>query len=127
MTVKLGDAVALTLNGTRYKVVKDVEPQINKGGKSASEAQEYGDGTADPYFVNSAGGITGLKVVVEEENADAFEKALGLNSMSVVLECVSKSYECTGFVVGDVTISATKRTTSEFDIKVSDGGGVRES
>ena len=67
MTVKLGDAVALTLNGTRYKVVKDVEPQINKGGKSASEAQEYGDGTADPYFVNSAGGITGLKVVVEEE------------------------------------------------------------
>ena len=47
--------------------------------------------------------------------------------MAVVLECLTRSYECTGYILGDVTISATKRTTSEFEIRVSDGGGVRES
>ena len=127
MTVKLGDAVTLTLKGTHYKIVKDVEPEITKGGKIASESQEYGDGTADPVLKIIPGSITGLKIVVEEENESKFAEAQGLDTMAVVLECVSKSYECNGFIVGDVKISATKRTTSEFDIIVSDGAGVRES
>ena len=124
---KCGDAVALTLNGTRYKIVKGNEPQVNKGGKVIEESQDYGDGTSDAIFSNKPAGITGLQIVVDEENAEAFEKAKGMESMGVVLETVTKSYECTGYILGEVTISSTKRTTSEFEIKVSDGGGVRES
>lgn len=123
---RCGDAVAITLNGTRYKVPKGLEFQINKGGKRNSEAQDYGDGTSDPYQVIDAAGMTGLQIIVDEENKEAFETTKGLSSIPVVVECVSKSYECTGYIVGDVTVSGTKCTTSEFEIKVSDGGGVRE-
>lgn len=124
---RIGDAVAVTLNGTRYKMVQGIEPQVNKGGLHASESQDYGDGTSDPYMQYQPAGITGLQLVIDEENAESFESAKKLSSMGVVLECISKSYECTGYILGDVTISATKRTTSEFEIRVSDGGGVRES
>lgn len=123
----IGDAVAVTLGGTRYKVVQGIEPQVNKGGLHASESQDYGDGTSEPYMQNQPAGITGLQVLVEPENEEAFNKAKSLKSMAVVLECLSRSYECTGYILGDVTISSTKRTTSEFEIRVSDGGGVRES
>lgn len=123
----IGDAVAVTLNGTRYKVVQGIEPQVNKGGLHASESQDYGDGTSEPYMQNQPAGITGLQVLVESENEEAFNNAKSLKSMGVVLECLSRSYECTGYILGDVTISSTKRTTSEFEIRVSDGGGVRES
>lgn len=123
----IGDAVAVTLNGTRYKVVQGIEPQVNKGGLHASESQDYGDGTSEPYMQNQPAGITGLQVLVETENEEAFNNAKSLKSMGVVLECLSRSYECTGYILGDVTISSTKRTTSEFEIRVSDGGGVRES
>lgn len=123
----IGDAVAVTLNGTRYKVVQGIEPQVNKGGLHASESQDYGDGTSEPYMQNQPAGITGLQVLVEPENEEAFNNAKSLKSMGVVLECLSRSYECTGYILGDVTISSTKRTTSEFEVRVSDGGGVRES
>jgi hypothetical protein len=123
----IGDAVALTLNGVRYKVVQGIEPQVNKGGKHASESQDYGDGSSEPYMQIQPAGITGLQVLVDKENEEAFQNAKGLDSMAVVLECLTRSYECTGYILGDVTISATKRTTSEFEIRVSDGGGVRES
>lgn len=124
---RIGDAVAITLNGTRFKVVQGIEPQVNKGGRHASEGQDYGDGTSDPYMVNSPAGITGLQVLVDEENKEAFDNAQSLSSMPVVLECIAKSYECTGYILGDPTISATKRISSEFEIRVSDGSGVRES
>ena len=119
----IGDAVALTLNGVRYKVVQGIEPQVNKGGKHASESQDYGDGSSEPYMQIQPAGITGLQVLVDKENEEAFQnaKAATKNRHS------GKSYECTGYILGDVTISATKRTTSEFEIRVSDGGGVRES
>lgn len=127
MTVKCGDAVSISLNGTKYKVLKGTEPQVNKGGKVIEEDQEYGDGTSSPYLSNKVASISGLQIVVEEENSDAFEAAKSLGAMPVVLECVSKSYECTGYILGEVTISAPKRTTSEFTIKVPDGAGIRES
>ena len=123
----IGDVEYITLNGTRFKVVQGIEPQVNKGGLHASESQDYGDGTSEPYMQKQPAGITGLQVLVEAENEEAFEHAKTLKSMPVVLQCLSRSYECSGYILGDVTISAPKRITSEFEIRVSDGGGVRES
>lgn len=127
MTIKCSDAVSISLNGTKYKVLKGIEPQVNKGGKCIEDDQEYGDGTSSGLLSIKPASIAGLQIVIEEENNDAFEAAKGLESMPVVLECISKSYECTGYILGEVTVSATKRTSSEFTIKVSDGSSIRES
>lgn len=127
MTMKIGDAQSLSLNGAIYAVPKDAEPQVIKGGLTTSESQEYGDGTADPYQTNAIGKITGLKVKVPEELADSFKEALSNPSMPIVLNTVAKSYELTGYIVGEVTISTTRRISSEFEVHASDGAGVRES
>ncbi len=124
---RCGDAVALMLNGVRYKIPKDTEPTVIKGGKHNSESQEYGDGTSDPVKSIAVSKITGLKITVDEENKDDFDNAKALDSMPVILECVSKSYECTGYIVGTPEVSATKRTTGDFEIHVGDGSGIRES
>ena len=127
MTMKIGDAQSLSLNGSIYAIPKDVEPQVIKGGITISESQEYGDGTADGYQTKSIGKITGLRVKVPEELVDAFKEALANPSMPIVLNTVAKSYELTGYIVGEVSISGTRRLSSEFEVHASDGAGVRES
>lgn len=124
---KIGDAVSLTLNGTKYAIPKDVEPIVTKGGKTISEVQGYGDGTADGYISIVIPKITGLKCKISDDNRDAFEEARKMPSIPIVLECVSKSYELTGCIVGEVGISATKSVTDEFEVNATDGGGIRES
>lgn len=127
MTMKIGDAQSLSLNGTIYAIPKDAEPQVTKGGLTISESQEYGDGTADGYQTKTIGKISGLRVKVPEELTAAFDEALANPSMPIVLNTVAKSYELTGYIVGDVTISSTRRLSSEFEVHASDGAGVRES
>lgn len=127
MATKIGDAVALILNGTRFAIPKDTEPVVTKGGKTITEVQGYGDGTADGYLSIVVPKITGLKVKISEDNKDAFESARQSTSIPIVLECISKSFELTGCIVGEVGISATKSVTDEFEVDALDGGGIRES
>lgn len=127
MVMKIGDAVSLSLNGTIFAIPKDVEPEVTKGGIYNSETQEYGDGTGDPYQKKAIGKITGLKVKVPPEQKDAFDAALANSSMPIVLNTLAKSFELSGHIVGEVTISATRGTSSEFEVHASDGAGVRES
>ena len=124
---KIGDAVSITLNGTKFAIPKDVEPNVIKGGETISEVQAYGDGTADGYVSIVIPKITGLKCKISDDNQDAFESARKNPSIPIVLECVSRSYELTGCIVGEVEISATKRVTGEFEVDAIDGGGIRES
>ena len=124
---KAGDAVSITLNGTKFAIPKDVEPIVNKGGQRATESQTFGDGTSEGYFSVIAAGITGLKVKLKDSNRKAFEDACSLESMPIVYETVGSSYECTGYIVGDFGVSSTKKITDEFAIVVSDGAGIRES
>ena len=127
MSMKIGDAVSLSLNGAKFAIPKDVEPEVTKGGIVISESQEYGDGPADGYQTRAIGKITGLKVKIPPELVDAFDAALANPSMPIVLETLAKSYELNGYIVGEVTRSATRQTSSEFEVHASDGGGVRES
>lgn len=128
MGMKIGDAVSLTLNGAKFAIPKDTEPEVIKGGLIISESQEYGDGTADGYQKRAIGKITGLKVKIPPELVDAFDAALANPSMPIVLETLAKSYELTGYIVGeDISRSSTRQTSSEFEVHASDGAGVRES
>lgn len=127
MATKIGDAVSITLNGTKFAIPKDTEPQVTKGGKKISEMQTYGDGTAEGYLSVVIAKITGLKCKISEENKAAFETACSASSIPIVLECVSKSFELTGCIVGEIEISATKSITNEFEVHCTDGGGIRES
>lgn len=126
MATPIGDAVSLSLNGAKFSIPKDTEPQVTKGGKTNSESQDYGDGTSDPYQTIVKGKITGLKIKVPPELQDAFDAALANPSMPIVLETVATSYELTGYIVGEVEVSATKRVTNEFEVHAADGAGVRE-
>jgi len=124
---KCGDAVSITLNGTKFAIPKDVEPIVNKGGQRITETQGYGDGTADGYFSVITPGITGLKVKINDSNRAAFEAACGLASMPIVYETIGSSFELTGCIVGDFGISSTKKISDEFAVSVTDGSGIRES
>lgn len=124
---KIGDAVSLTINGTRFAIPKDTEPNVIKGGETITETQAYGDGTADSYVSNVLPRITGLRVKVSEANKDAFEAARKKPDIPIVLNCIAKSYELTGSIVGEIEISATKQMTSEFEVHCTDGAGIRES
>ena len=127
MVTKIGDAVSLSLNGTKFAIPKDTEPVVTKGGKTITETQSYGDGTGDPYMSIVIPKIAGLKIKVSEENKEAFESARQNPSIPIVLECISKSFELTGCIVGEASVSATKSVTDEFEVHALDGGGIRES
>lgn len=124
----LGDIISVSINGTRFKAVKDAEPEIIPGGTVTTEMQEYGDGTADPIKTIKTGQINGLQVFVDIPDEDAFKAALAADAVPVVVECTRGSYETTGCIVGeDITISAKTRKSSEFEVHCTDGGGVRAS
>jgi len=124
---KCGDAISLTLNGVKYAIPKDVEPNVIKGGLKNTDTQDYGDGTADTYQSNVIPKITGLQVKISEANKDAFETACGTPDIPIILETVTKSYELTGSIVGEVEISATRNKTGDFEVRCTDGAGIRES
>lgn len=124
---KVGDAVSLTINGTKFAIPKDTEPNVNKGGETITDTQDFGDGTADSYVSNVVPKITGLKIKVSDANKEAFETARRTPDIPIILACVSKSYELTGSVVGEIEISATKQITNEFEVRCTDGAGIRET
>ena len=124
---KIGDAVSLTLDGAKFAIPKDTEPNVIKGGLKNTDTQDYGDGTADTYMSNVLPKITGLKVKISEANKEVFEKACSTPDIPVLLETVAKSYELTGSVIGEIEISTTKQVTSEFEVRCTDGAGIRES
>lgn len=124
---KIGDITAITLDGTKYAVPKDTEPKVIKGGETITETQGYGDGTADGYVSIVVPRITGVRVKLSDDNRDAFENARKKVDIPVVVHGISKSYECTGCIVGEVETSATRSITEEFEIHVTDGSGIRES
>lgn len=123
----IGDAISLTINGVRYAIPKDTEPNVIKGGDKITDTQEYGDGTADSYVSKVIPKITGLRVKISKDNSDAFEQACGTPDIPIILTCVQKSYELTGSVVGEIEISATRGMTGEFEVHATDGTGIRET
>ncbi len=105
---KCGDAIALIANGTRFAIPKDKEPNVIKGGLINTDTVDYGDGTADTYKSNVIPKITGLAVKVSEANKEAWDNACKAEDIPIILECVSKSYELTGSIIGEIEISTTK-------------------
>ena len=122
-----GNLIAVTLNGTRFRAVQDVEPNVYKGGKVIEESVELGDGSSEPVYKIRPANISGLQIMLDEENKEQFDSVKALNQMPIVVECVNKTYELTGYIEGEITISATKRTSGDFTVKVKDGSGIRES
>lgn len=123
---RVGDAISLTINGIRYAVPKDTEPNVIEGGETITETQQYGDGTADAYVSINIPRITGLRVKVGESLEESFNQARGMTDIPFTLQCVSKSYELTGCIVGEVEVSATRRITNEFEVHCTDGTGIRK-
>ena len=125
---KCGDAISLTLNGTKFAIPKDTEPNVIDGGLKVTETQEYGDGTADSYMSKVIGKITGLKIKVPASLEDAWANACSTPDIPIILECVSRTYELTGSVIGgEIEVSTTKRLTNEFEVHCTDGAGIRKS
>lgn len=124
----LGNPISVSLDGRKYKIVKDTEPEIVPGGVVATEMQEYGDGTADPVKTVQIGKITGLSVFVPIADEEHFKLVCAKDSMPVVLTCTTGSYEITGCIVGDdLSINTKTRKTGDFDVHCTDGSGVRSS
>ena len=124
---RIGDAISLTIDGTKFSIPKDTEPMKYDGGETISESQTYGDGTSDAYVSIEAAKITGIKVKVNDDNIDDFKDKKAQTNIPFVLQTVSKTYEITGHIVGNPGISTTKSVTEEFEIHCSDGTGIRES
>jgi len=125
---KVGEAVSLTLNGTKFAIPKDTTPNIIEGGQKASDTQDFGDGSSDTYFTNVPAKITGLKVKVPPALDDAWKAACSTADIPIILECISRTYEMTGSVIGAETeIDATKLITNEFECRCTDGAGIRKS
>lgn len=125
---KCGDAISLTLNGTKFAIPKDTEPNVIDGGLKVTETQEYGDGTADSYMSKVIGKITGLKIKVPASLEDAWANACSTPDIPIILECVSRTYELTGSVIGgEIEVSTTKSLTNEFEVHCTDGAGIRKS
>lgn len=124
---KVGDAVSLTINGTKFPIPKDTEPNVIEGGDTITETQQFGDGTADAYVSRNIARITGLRIKVSDALDEAFKSVRSMTDIPIVLQCVSKSYELTGCMVGEVEVSATRRITNEFEVHCTDGSGIRKS
>ena len=124
---KVGDAVSLTINGTKFAIPKDTEPNVIEGGDTITETQQFGDGTADAYVSRNIARITGLRINVSDALDEAFKSVRSMTDVPIVLQCVSKSYELTGCMVGEVEVSATRRITNEFEVHCTDGSGIRKS
>ena len=124
---RIGDAVSLTINGTKYAIPKETEPNVIVGGETITETQQFGDGTADAYVALNIARLTGLRIKVSDDNLSNFLDAKTKTDIPIVLQCVSKSYELTGCLVGEIQISSTKRITNEFEVHCTDGSGIRVS
>ena len=124
---KVGDAISLTINGTKFAIPKDTEPNVIEGGETITDTQQFGDGTADAYVSKNIARITGLRIKVSDALDEAFKSVRSMTDVPIVLQCVSKSYELTGCMVGEVEVSATRRITNEFEVHCTDGCGIRES
>lgn len=124
---RIGDAISLTINGTKFAIPKDTEPQIIEGGDTITETQQFGDGTADAYVSRNIAKITGLRIKVSDALDSVFKNVRSMTDIPFVLQCVAKSYELTGCMVGDVEVSATRRVTNEFEVHCTDGSGIRKS
>jgi len=124
---KVGDAVSLTINGTKFAIPKDTEPNVIEGGDTITETQQFGDGTADAYVSRNIARITGLRIKVSDALDETFKSVRSMTDIPIVLQCVSKSYELTGCMVGEVEVSATRRITNEFEVHCTDGSGIRKS
>ncbi len=125
--MRLGDAISLTIDGTKFAIPKDTEPMISEGGEVITETQTYGDGSADGYVSIELAKITGLKVKLNDLNRDIFKEKRGKTDIPFVLQCVTGTFEITGCIVGDTGYSATKAVTDEFEVHCTDGTGIRRS
>lgn len=121
---KRGPFVAVTINGRKYVAPKDAECEITFGGTLITDTQHYADGTSDSVVTSVEPTVKGLKVKVDDEAE--FYKIIAEPDNPVIIECVCKSYELVGSVVGDVTVN-NKGLTSEFEIRATDGNGIRQS
>ncbi len=125
---KCGDAVSLTLNGTKFAIPKDTEPVVIDGGLKITETQEYGDGTGDSYMSYVLPKITGLRVKVPASLEDAWQNACSTPDIPIILETISRTYELTGSIIGgEAEISTTRNMTNEFEVHCTDGTGIRKS
>lgn len=124
---KVGDAISLTINGTKFSIPKDTTPVVFDGGETVTETQGYGDGTADAIVSIAIPKITGLKIKINDSNADIFTENRKKTDIPFVLQTVSKTYELTGCIVGEFGVDSTKGMTEEFEIHVTDGTGIRKS
>ena len=97
---KVGDAISLTVNGTKYAIPKDTEITIE---------------------------FMGLKVKLSDSNRNTFNEARAKTDLPIVLQCVTKSYEMTGCIVGNKESTANRQITSDFECRCTDGSGIRES
>ena len=84
---------------------------------------EYGE----ERFSRNIARITGLKIKVDETLEKSFKSVKAMTDIPFVLQCVSRSYEVTGCMVGETEISATRGVTNEFEVHCTDGSGIRKS
>ena len=106
---RCGDAVSLTLNGTKFAIPKDTEP-------------------GDSYMSYVLPKITGLRVKVPASLEDAWQNACSTPDIPIILETISRTYELTGSIIGgEAEISTTRNMTNEFEVHCTDGTGIRKS
>lgn len=125
---KGGDAIALTLNGVKFSIPKDVTPTVIDSGIKNTSSEHYGDGTADTIQSVVQGKIKGLKVKIDPAQIDQWKAVCSAVDIPIIYECIACSYEMTGSVIGaEVEIDTTKNQSNEFEVHCTDGSGLRRS
>jgi len=121
---KRGDLISISINGSKFPAPKETEIEVCKGGEMITDTQDYADGTADSVTTIVLPKITGCKLKIDDE--DLFNNLAKTPDLPIIIECVGKSYELTGSIVGEVTVNS-KNISSDFEIRATDGNGIRES
>lgn len=124
---RVSDPVALIVNGTRYAIPKETEITVDFGGETITDTQEFGDGTADAVVSMNIAKFMGVKVKVSDSNRETFNADRAKSDIPIVLQCVTKSYEMTGCVVGSKEMTANRELSGEFECRCTDGSGIRVS
>lgn len=125
--MKIGDAISITFDGTKFPIPKGTEIEMQGGGETITETQGYGDGTADSYVSIETPKLKGVKVKVSTDNEEKFEQVRKTPDIPITLQCVAMSVECTGSIVGEITVSTNKLVTNDFEVHVTDGTGFRKT
>lgn len=121
-----GSSFYLSLNGRRFALPEDLDPQVTLGGLSVKDGLRNGDGSADAQKTVAPGAIRGLSVRIRLNNGDleALQTLAGKTGISLVYAGPDGVFSGVGFlIVGDegIKMGQSEGKSEDFDFMCENG------